>query len=127
MKAKDKKLAIKVFNHFFKKANITSLEICFYKYYEWYVDVKTAMYGNIHLFTNNLMYNDDDVCKLKMFNKSRFLLSKIPKELKVNLIEHCISNDASLFIPFSILENIITIIPQASSLEELAIKMELES
>lgn len=121
----DKDLVIKVFDYFFKKANIISLEICFYTKYNLYIYVKTTRFDD-YLFTNNLMCNDDDVCKLNIFNKNRFLLSEIPKELKINLIEHCISNDVSLFIPFSHIKDII-VIPKASSLEELAIQMELEA
>ena len=126
MNIEDKDLAIKVFDHFFKKADIISIEICFYNNYDLCVNVRIAKFYDSYLLTNFLTCNDNDVCKLKIFNKNRFLLPEIPKELKINLIEHCISNEVSLFIPFSYIEAI-TIIPKVSSLEELAIKMELES
>ena len=132
MNIEDKDLAIKVFDHFFKKANITSIEICFYKDHEFcirvktkYIYVKNIIYYNMFLLTNDLICNSDDVCKFKRFSKNVFLLPKIPKEFKINLIEYCISNEVPLFIPFIDFKKII--IPKMFSLEELAIQADLES
>lgn len=54
----------------------------------------------------------------------KFTLKSMPKKLKEAVIDKCIENNSEIF--FSI-EKKIKFIPAAKSLEELAIKMELES
>ena len=144
MNKQDNVLAIKIFNHFFKKAKITKIRI-----YSRETEKAIAWYGNLPKGTFGLDIYDTNKCwhslvddNLDLSNfkslarcavlvndlhKRTISLDKMPDSLKIAVINSCIASNASVFSYGGSKTSSSCLIPAAKSLEELAIKMELES
>lgn len=146
MDNKDKKLAIKIFDHFFKKAGVIcikvfegvytqlkfpdkmtfSLDVCVYIRNSGFYDVRAVRINAINrdfmTFYAPASYADlVRTCHFKTFK-----LTDMPNVLKEAVVNSCIMQNIACVIYNNGYHDNITLIPKASSLEELAIKMELE-
>ena len=143
MDQKDISLAVKIFNHFFKKAKITKIKI--YSRNIVYENFPEGAFGlDIYYGTYNKCWHSLIDDNLDLFNfiapaKYAYLvniyhfksisLDEMPNSLKEAVINGCIASRKGIMIyDYNIkLPQYKDFIPKASSLEELAIKTELES
>ena len=124
MNEQEKELAVKIFDHFFKKALVDTIRI------PWIPIKSELIWFSIRLkkhscffMTNEIVLNIEKDILINYIDK-KFLLKDFPRDLKAKVVHACVSSAQRLVVgPFEIA----TLIPEARSLEELAIKMELES
>lgn len=126
MNEQEKELAVKIFDHFFKKAMVDTISI------PWISTETKLIWFSVHIqrmecssffVTNDIVLDIEKDILIDYIDK-KFLLKDFPKDLKTRIVHACVSSDQQLVIP---LFETIVLIPEARSLEELAIKMELES
>lgn len=150
MNAKDKELAVKIFDHFI----LSKHEIFYWRIYpkfaiDSYNDyfsldccIQTADGSDIDecflKFSNNgsvgfvasfIMPTNKEEAIMSVYRHEGYPFSNIPDDLKANVIEECLKRNKTLYAS-SINDNLninIMLIPAAKSLEELMIKVELES
>lgn len=150
MDIEDKDLAVKIFDYFFKKAGVIKVEVInrnqdgygLFKFSKTAFGLSAGIYIKNPAFyvirgvkfntnQNFMTFNASDSCidLIHACNLKTFKLAKMPNKLKEAVVESCIKQKMGcgcVTYNKNYRENI-TLIPQASSLEELAIKMELET
>lgn len=129
MDNKYKELAVKIFNHFFKKAGISELE------YFVTFDDKIAFFVHVEnieqkIFPTSMtsFFRSDSIDSSKEIS-NWIPLDTFPDDIKAATIFACLASKKPLILYFTgatLKSRDIILIPEARSLEELAIKMELE-
>lgn len=141
MNDKEKELAVQIFDHFFKKAGISSIKIFYCHKDSFILDICDAK-SNWHTVYDKDSHNfmqfsvpkgqcsvvhfsvpKDQYDSVSSYHAMVMKLGDVPKEIKEAIVNGCINRNA-LSVIFS--WQFKTLLPGARSLEELAIKMELE-